>query len=73
MIAELGRLIDKLPDREALIVRMRFGLYDGRPRTLDEIGAQLGLTRERIRQLEKLALAKLRHPSISEELLDWAS
>jgi RNA polymerase sigma factor (sigma-70 family) len=73
MIGELGRLIDKLPEREALIVRMRFGLYDGRPRTLDEIGAQLGLTRERIRQLEKLALAKLRHPSISEELLDWAS
>ena len=73
MIDELSRLIDKLPEREALIVRMRFGLYDGRPRTLDEIGAQLGLTRERIRQLEKLALAKLRHPSISEELLDWAS
>jgi RNA polymerase primary sigma factor len=73
MIDQLGRQIDKLPEREALIVRMRFGLYDGRPRTLDEIGGQLGLTRERIRQLEKLALAKLRHPSISEELLDWAS
>jgi RNA polymerase sigma factor (sigma-70 family) len=73
MIDELGRQIDKLPEREALIVRMRFGLYDGRAHTLDEIGAHLGLTRERIRQLEKLALAKLRHPSISEELLDWAS
>ena len=73
MVTELGRLIDLLPEREALIVRMRFGLYDGRPHTLDEIGRHLGLTRERIRQLEKLALAKLRHPSISEELLDWAS
>ena len=73
MIDELSRQIDKLPEREALIVRMRFGLYDGRAHTLDEIGGQLGLTRERIRQLEKLALAKLRHPSISEELLDWAS
>ena len=73
MVSHLGRLIDRLPAREALIVRMRFGLYDGRPHTLDEIGTHLGLTRERIRQLEKLALAKLRHPSISEELLDWAS
>jgi len=73
MVSELGRLIDLLPEREALIVRMRFGLYDGKPHTLDEIGRHLGLTRERIRQLEKLALAKLRHPSISEELLDWAS
>jgi RNA polymerase primary sigma factor len=52
---------------------MRFGLLDGRPRTLDEVGRHLGLTRERIRQLEKLALAKLRHPSVSDDLLDWAS
>nr|WP_245941629.1 sigma-70 family RNA polymerase sigma factor [Vallicoccus soli] len=73
MIGELGKIIDQLPAREALIVRMRYGLADGRPRTLDEIGAQLGLTRERIRQLEKLALAKLRHPSATRQLLDWAS
>jgi RNA polymerase sigma factor (sigma-70 family) len=73
MLAELDRVLDRLPTREATIVRLRFGLVDGRPRTLDEIGKQLGLTRERIRQLEKLALAKLRHPSTTEELLDWAS
>jgi RNA polymerase sigma factor (sigma-70 family) len=73
MIGELGKIIDQLPAREALIVRMRYGLADGRPRTLDEIGSQLGLTRERIRQLEKLALAKLRHPSATRQLLDWAS
>jgi RNA polymerase sigma factor (sigma-70 family) len=73
MVEQLGRLVDRLPEREATIVRMRFGLYDGNPRTLDEIGRALGLTRERIRQLEKLALAKLRHPSISQQILDWAS
>jgi RNA polymerase sigma factor (sigma-70 family) len=73
MVSELSRLIDRLPEREATIVRMRFGLYDGRPWTLDEIGRHLQLTRERIRQLEKKALAKLRHPSFSQELLDWAS
>jgi RNA polymerase sigma factor (sigma-70 family) len=73
MLAELQRVIDLLPEREATIVRMRFGLLDGRPRTLDEVGRHLGLTRERIRQLEKLALAKLRHPSVTEDLLDLAS
>jgi len=73
MVGELGRLIDRLPEREATIVRMRFGLYDGRPWTLDEIGRHLNLTRERIRQLEKKALAKMRHPSFSQDLLDWAS
>jgi RNA polymerase primary sigma factor len=56
-----------------MIVKMRFGLHDGNPHTLDEIGKHLGLTRERIRQLEKLALAKLRHPSVTQEMLDWAS
>jgi RNA polymerase sigma factor (sigma-70 family) len=73
MVDRLGELIDRLPEREALIVRMRFGLYDGRTHTLDEVGKHLGLTRERIRQLEKLALAKLRHPSVTDRLLDWAS
>jgi RNA polymerase sigma factor (sigma-70 family) len=73
MLAEMERIIDKLPEREATIVRMRYGLYDGRPHTLDEIGRHLNLTRERIRQLEKQALVKLRHPSTSEELLAWAS
>jgi RNA polymerase sigma factor (sigma-70 family) len=73
MVGELARLIDRLPEREAMIVRMRFGLHDGRPWTLDEIGRSLNLTRERIRQLEKKALAKMRHPSFSQDLLDWAS
>jgi RNA polymerase primary sigma factor len=70
---ELERVIDTLPEREALIVRMRFGLYDGRPHTLDEIGRHVGLTRERIRQLEKQSLSKLRHPSRAQPLLDFAS
>jgi RNA polymerase sigma factor (sigma-70 family) len=73
MLREVDRIVDRLPEREATIVRMRYGMYDGRPHTLDEIGKHLGLTRERIRQLEKQALVKLRHPSTSEELLDWAS
>jgi RNA polymerase sigma factor (sigma-70 family) len=70
---ELERVIDTLPEREALIVRMRFGLYDGRPHTLDEIGRHVGLTRERIRQLEKSALAQLRKPDARAQLLDLAS
>ena len=69
---ELDRLLDTLPEREALILRMRFGLYDGRPRTLDEVGRHIGLTRERIRQLEKEALARLREPETTRELLDLA-
>jgi RNA polymerase primary sigma factor len=70
---ELERVIDTLPEREALIIRMRYGLYDGQPRTLEEIARHLGLTRERIRQLEKEALVRLRHPSSTRQLLDLAS
>jgi RNA polymerase sigma factor (sigma-70 family) len=73
MIDQLYEVVDRLPEREATIVRLRFGLHDGKPHTLDEIGRELGLTRERIRQLEKLALAKLRHPSVTQDMLDWAS
>jgi RNA polymerase primary sigma factor len=73
MVGHLSDAIDRLPEREALILRMRYGLHDGRPRTLDEIGRHLGLTRERVRQLEKLAMSRLRHPSASEGLLEWAS
>jgi RNA polymerase sigma factor (sigma-70 family) len=73
MVGQLYELVDRLPEREATIVRLRFGLHDGKPHTLDEIGRELGLTRERIRQLEKLALSKLRHPSVTQEMLDWAS
>jgi RNA polymerase sigma factor (sigma-70 family) len=73
MAEQVWRAVDALPEREALILRMRFGLSDGTPRTLDEIGRALGLTRERIRQLEKHALAALRQPRTAETLLDWAS
>ena len=60
-----------LSEREASIVRLRFGLIDGRPRTLDEIGHVHGVTRERIRQIETRTMAKLRHPSRSQALRDY--
>src|ERR1700728_2662129 len=69
----IGDLIEDVDAREATIMAMRFGLYDGNPHTLDEIGRALGLTRERIRQLEKQSLSKLRHPSRAQPLLDFAS
>ncbi|QFG26675.1 RNA polymerase sigma factor [Actinomadura sp. WMMB 499] len=72
MADQLRRTLDILSPREAKIMAMRFGLYDGTPRTLDEIGRALGLTRERIRQLEKESLSKLRHPSNARPLLDFA-
>ncbi|KAB2339463.1 RNA polymerase sigma factor [Actinomadura rudentiformis] len=72
MAEQLRRTLDILSPREAKIMAMRFGLYDGTPRTLDEIGKALGLTRERIRQLEKESLSKLRHPSNAQPLLDFA-
>ena len=55
--------IERLPNREGRILALRYGFYDGVPRTLEEIGEEFNLTRERIRQLEKLALCRLRHPS----------
>jgi RNA polymerase primary sigma factor len=70
---QLRNALDALTPREATIMAMRFGLYDGNPHTLDEIGRALGLTRERIRQLEKQSLSKLRHPSRAQPLLDYAS
>ena len=70
---QLRHALDALTPREATIMAMRFGLYDGNPHTLDEIGKALGLTRERIRQLEKQSLSKLRHPSRAQPLLDFAS
>ncbi|MCW2912601.1 MAG: polymerase, sigma 70 subunit, RpoD subfamily [Actinomycetia bacterium] len=72
MAAQLRRALGVLSAREEKIMAMRFGLYDGTPRTLDEIGKHLGLTRERIRQLEKESLSKLRHPSNAQPLLDFA-
>jgi RNA polymerase primary sigma factor len=73
MAEQLRNALSALTPREATIMSMRFGLYDGNPHTLDEIGKALGLTRERIRQLEKQSLSKLRHPSRAQPLLDYAS
>ncbi|WP_030506514.1 RNA polymerase sigma factor [Microbispora rosea] len=70
---QLKGVLSNLSPREAKIMSLRFGLADGKPHTLDEIGKYLGLTRERIRQLEKESLSKLRHPSNTRPLLDWAS
>ncbi|MCO1578475.1 sigma-70 family RNA polymerase sigma factor [Crossiella sp. SN42] len=69
---ELRSLIDTLPPREAMIITLRYGLHDGRPHTLQEVADQVGLTRERIRQLEKQALRQLREPSRHDPLLAWA-
>jgi RNA polymerase primary sigma factor len=68
---QLHSVLATLSDREAGIVRLRFGLTDGQPRTLDEIGHIYGITRERIRQIESKTMAKLRHPSRSEALRDF--
>ena len=65
------RVLMTLSDREAGIVRLRFGLVDGRPRTLDEIGAVYGVTRERIRQIESKTMSNLRHPAYSQVLRDY--
>jgi RNA polymerase sigma factor (sigma-70 family) len=69
---QLRAVVDTLPPREALIISLRYGLHNGKPYTLQEIAARLGLTRERIRQLEKAALAQLRNPERHDPLLSWA-
>ncbi|MCP2163511.1 RNA polymerase nonessential primary-like sigma factor [Goodfellowiella coeruleoviolacea] len=69
---ELRGLIDSLPPREAMIISLRYGLHDGHQHTLQAVGERLGLTKERVRQLEKQALAQLRHPERHEPLLAWA-
>ena len=63
--------VDKLTAREKQIITLRFGLEDGHPRTLEEVGREFGVTRERIRQIESKTLAKLRHPSRSQKLKDY--
>ena len=68
---QLHSVLDTLSEREAGVVSMRFGLTDGQPKTLDEIGKVYGVTRERIRQIESKAMAKLRHPSRSNILRDY--
>jgi RNA polymerase primary sigma factor len=70
---QLDRVLDSLDGREERVIRLRFGLDDGRPRTLEDVGQEFGLTRERIRQIEAHALRKLRHPSRSRKLREYAS
>ncbi len=68
---QLEEVLQSLTDREAKVLRLRFGLEDGRPRTLEEVGKEFDVTRERIRQIEAKALRKLRHPSRSKKLKDF--
>ena len=68
---QLMEVLDTLTEREQKVLRLRFGLDDGRPRTLEEVGRQFNVTRERIRQIEAKALRKLRHPSRSKILKDY--
>ena len=68
---QLMEVLDTLTDREQKVLRLRFGLDDGRPRTLEEVGREFNVTRERIRQIEAKALRKLRHPSRSRKLKDY--
>ncbi len=68
---QLGEVLDTLTDREQKVLRLRFGLDDGRARTLEEVGKEFSVTRERIRQIEAKALRKLRHPSRSRKLKDY--
>jgi RNA polymerase primary sigma factor len=68
---QLESVLDTLTDREENVLRLRFGLEDGRTRTLEEVGKVFGVTRERIRQIEAKALRKLRHPSRSKQLRDF--
>ena len=68
---QLMNVINQLSDREQKVLKLRFGLVDGKPRTLEEVGKEFNVTRERIRQIEAKALRKLRHPSRSKQLKDY--
>jgi len=69
--AQLNKILSELTDRERKVILLRFGLEDGRARTLEEVGKEFNVTRERIRQIEAKALRKLRHPSRSRKLKDY--
>ena len=72
LLAEaLKEILDTLTEREADVLRMRFGMYDGRTQTLEEVGQNFGVTRERIRQIENKAIRKLRHPSRAKRIRDF--
>ena len=64
-------MLDSISQRERRVLQLRFGLEDGRSRTLEEVGREFGVTRERIRQIEAKALRKMRHPTRSKKLRDF--
>ena len=68
---EINTVLQGLTEREEKVLRLRFGLYDGRTRTLEEVGKEFNVTRERIRQIEAKALRKLKHPTRSKRLKDF--
>lgn len=68
---QLTDVLSTLTEREKMVLELRFGIKDGRARTLEEVGQSFGVTRERIRQIEAKALRKLRHPSRSKKLKDF--
>ena len=68
---QVDHVVGKLPERERLVIRMRFGLDDGRARTLEEVGREFHVTRERIRQIEVKALRRLRNRKTAERLIDY--
>jgi RNA polymerase primary sigma factor len=68
---QMDDVLDSLTSRERRVLQLRFGLDDGRQRTLEEVGREFGVTRERIRQIEAKALRKLRHPTRSRKLRDY--
>jgi RNA polymerase primary sigma factor len=70
---QIEHVLNSLDGREQRVLRLRFGLDDGHARTLEEVGREFGLTRERIRQIEVQALRKLRHPSRSRKLREFAA
>jgi RNA polymerase primary sigma factor len=70
---QIEHVLASLDGREQRVLRLRFGLDDGHARTLEEVGREFGLTRERIRQIEVQALRKLRHPSRSRKLREFAA
>lgn len=71
MKEQLAEVLKTLTPREEKVLRLRFGLDDGNPKTLEEVGKEFNVTRERIRQIEAKALRKLRHPSRSKKLKDF--
>jgi RNA polymerase primary sigma factor len=69
--SQIAAALDQLTDRERKVLELRYGLTDGQPRTLEEVGKAFGVTRERVRQIEVKALRKLRHPRLGKLLKDY--